>query len=266
MDTHLGIDIGGSGIKGAPVDVLSGSLAEDRRRIPTPQPALVEPVSRTLREIVGAFPGVTGPVGCAFPGIVIADRIYSAANLDGSWIGVDAGARFSEACGRPVVMINDADAAGLAEARFGAAAGRSGVVLVLTLGTGIGSALLNDGRLVPNTELGHLELGGEVVEQRASNRAREAQGLSFGEWAELLNQYLAHLDRLLSPDLVVIGGGISKRFRRFGPRLRSRAEVVPAALRNDAGMVGAALWAAGSLSRPVRTAGSVRPDPEPGGH
>ena len=252
MDTHLGIDIGGSGIKGAPIDVLAGALAADRRRIPTPQPALVEPVSRTLRQIVGAFPGVTGPVGCAFPGIVISDRIHSAANLDGSWIGVDAGARFSEACGRPVVMLNDADAAGLAEARFGAAAGRSGVVLVLTLGTGIGSALLNDGRLVPNTELGHLELGGEVIEKRASNRARKAQGLSLGEWTERLNQYLAHLDRLLSPNLVVIGGGISKRFDAFGPHLRSRAELLPAALRNDAGMVGAALWAAGSqVARPT---------------
>ena len=256
MDTHLGIDIGGSGIKGAPIDVLSGALAADRRRIPTPRPALAESVSRTLREIVGAFPGVTGPVGCAFPGIVISDRIHSAANLDGSWIGVDAGARFSEACGRPVVMINDADAAGLAEARFGAAAGRSGVVLVLTLGTGIGSALLNDGRLVPNTELGHLELGGEVIEKRASNRARKAQGLSFGEWTERLNQYLAHLDRLLSPDLVVIGGGISKRFDTFGPHLRSRAELLPAALRNDAGMVGAALWAAGP--QVVRPAGANR--------
>lgn len=129
---------------------------------------------------------MTGPVGCAFPGIVISDRIYSAANLDISWIGVDAGGRFSEACGRPVVMINDADAAGLAEARFGAAVGRSGVVLVLTLGTGIGSALLHDGRLVPNTELGHLELGGEVIEKRASNRARKAQQLSLGVWTERL--------------------------------------------------------------------------------
>ncbi|MCY4622955.1 MAG: ROK family protein [bacterium] len=246
MDARLGIDIGGSGIKGAPVDLVSGALAADRRRIPTPQPALAEPVSRTLGKIVGSFSGVTGPIGCAFPGIVISDRIYSAANLDSSWIGVDAGARFSEACGRPVVMINDADAAGLAEARFGAAAGRSGVVLVLTLGTGIGSALLHHGRLVPNTELGHLELGGEVIEKRASNRARKAQKLSFGEWTERLNRYLAHLDRLLSPDLVVIGGGISKRFDTFGPHLRSRADLVPAALRNNAGIVGAALRAAES--------------------
>ncbi len=246
MDARLGIDIGGSGIKGAPIDLVSGALAADRRRIPTPQPALVEPVSRTLGRIVGSFSGVTGPIGCAFPGIVISDRIYSAANLDGSWIGVDAGARFSEACGRPVVMINDADAAGLAEARFGAAAGRSGVVLVLTLGTGIGSALLHDGRLVPNTELGHLELGGEVIEKRASNRARKVKKLSFGEWTERLNAFLVHLDRLLSPDLVVIGGGISKRFDTFGPHLRSRADLVPAALRNNAGIVGAALRAAES--------------------
>ncbi|MCE2530296.1 MAG: ROK family protein [Acidimicrobiia bacterium] len=253
MDARLGIDIGGSGIKGAPVDLVSGALAADRCRIPTPQPALVEPVSRILGRIVGSFSGVTGPIGCAFPGIVISDRIYSAANLDGSWIGVDAGARFSEACGRPVVMINDADAAGLAEARFGAAAGRSGVVLVLTLGTGIGSALLHDGRLVPNTELGHLELGGEVIEKRASNRARKVQKLSFGEWTERLNEVLAHLDRLLSPDLVVIGGGISKRFDTFGPHLRSRADLVPAALRNNAGIVGAALRAAESeAAQPTR--------------
>ncbi len=246
MGTHLGIDIGGSGIKGAPIDVASGALAANRLRISTPQPALADPVAATVCEIVDSFPGGTGRVGCAFPGIVISNRIFSAANLDKSWIGVDAGALFSEACGRPVAMINDADAAGLAEARFGAAAGRPGVVLVLTLGTGIGSALLHDGRLVPNTELGHLELGGEVIEKRASNRARKTRRLSFKEWAERLNQYLAHLDRILSPELVVIGGGISKRFDKFGPRLRSRAEVVPAVLRNNAGIVGAALWAAGS--------------------
>ena len=173
MIPHLGIDIGGSGIKGAPVDVVSGTLAASRRRIPTPQPALVRPVCDTLRRIVETFPDATDPIGCTFPGIVISGRIYSAANLDDSWIGVDAGARFSEACGRPVVLINDADAAGLAEARFGAGAGRAGVVLVLTLGTGIGSALLHNGRLVPNTELGHLELGGEVIERRASNRGEE---------------------------------------------------------------------------------------------
>jgi len=239
--TRLGVDIGGSGIKGAPVDLDSGTLTRKRVRLKTPQPSLPDQVSLTLRRIVESFPGVTGPIGCAFPAIVISGRAHSAANLDDSWIGVDAAALFSEACSREVTVINDADAAGLAEARMGAAAGRDGVVIVLTLGTGIGSALLHDGKLVPNTELGHLHLGGQAIEKTVSNRARKTEQLSFKEWAGRLNHYLAHLDRLFSPDLVVLGGGISKKFGKFGPLLRARAEIVPAALRNDAGIVGAAL-------------------------
>ncbi|MYD03569.1 MAG: ROK family protein [Acidimicrobiia bacterium] len=248
MKPVLGIDIGGSGIKGAPVDLSSGRFIGERHRIATPQLALTAPVSETVRAIAEHFPNLSGPIGCTFPGIVISGRIYTAANLDDQWIGVDAAEEFSAACGRPVALINDADAAGLAEARFGAGAGHKGVVLVLTLGTGIGSALLHNGRLVPNTELGHLELNGEVIEDQASNRARKAKGLSFKKWAKVLNRYLAHLDRLFAPDLVVIGGGISKQFDAFGPRLRCRAEVVPAALRNQAGIVGAALWAAGDAT------------------
>ncbi len=241
MTTRLGIDIGGSGMKGAPVDLDSGVFSRKRVRFKTPQPSNPEAVSMTLRRLVESFPEVTGPIGCAFPAIVIDGRTLSAANLDNDWIGADAASIFSDECNRPVSVINDADAAGLAEARFGAAANRMGVVIVLTLGTGIGSALLHNGRLVPNTELGHLHLAGQVVENTASNRVRKAEKLSFEEWAERLNEYIAHLDRVFSPDLVVIGGGISKRFSKFGPLLRARAEVVPAMLRNDAGIVGAAL-------------------------
>jgi len=243
LAVRLGIDIGGSGIKGAPVDLESGALTAERVRIKTPRPSHPEAVAGVVRRVVDAFPDVTGAIGCTFPAIVLDGRINSAANVDRSWISTDADRLFSHACQRPVSVVNDADAAGVAEARVGAAAGRTGVVIVLTLGTGIGSALLHDGHLVPNTELGHLELQGRVVEKGASNRARKTEKLSFDVWTGRLNAYLAHLERIFSPDLFVIGGGISKRFGKFGPMLRARAEIVPAALRNDAGIVGAAIWA-----------------------
>lgn len=243
MAIRLGIDIGGSGIKGAPVDLVSGALTSERVRIKTPRPSRPEAVAGVVRRIVDSFPDVTGAIGCTFPAIVLGGRINSAANVDHSWIGRDADRLLTDTCARAVSVVNDADAAGIAEARVGAAAGRKGVVIVLTLGTGIGSALLHDGRLVPNTELGHLELRGRVVETGASNRARKREGLPFETWTERLNDYLVHLERIFSPDLFVIGGGISKRFGEFGPLLRTAAEIVPAALRNDAGIVGAALWA-----------------------
>ena len=243
MAVRLGIDIGGSGIKGAPVDLTSGTLTRQRVRFETPRPSRPEAVATTFRRLVDAFPEVPGPIGCTFPAVIVSGKVDSAANIDGSWIGTDAGCLFSEWCGRPVLVVNDADAAGLAEARIGAAAGWRGVVIVLTLGTGIGSALLYNGTLVPNTELGHMELGGRVIETVASNRARKHETLSFEGWAGRLNEYLSHLERLFSPNLFVIGGGISKRFGEFGPYLRARAPVVPAALRNDAGIVGAAMWA-----------------------
>ncbi len=252
MAVRLGIDIGGSGIKGAPVDPETGTLIRKRVRIPTPQPARPEPVASTVSRLAEAFPEVTGPIGCTFPAIVISGRVHSASNVDDSWIGTDAADLFSSNSSRHVVLINDADAAGLAEARFGAAADHPGTVLVLTLGTGIGSALIHDGHLVPNTELGHLELGGAVVEEEASNRARKQHALSFEQWAERLNDYLSHLERIFSPDLFVLGGGVSKKFARFGPYLQARAEVVPATLRNDAGIVGAALWAARLERTPQR--------------
>ena len=241
--TVLGIDIGGSGIKGAPVDVKAGRLLAERVRLETPQPSFPEAVAETVRQVAEVFPETTGPIGVAFPAIVRDGMILSAANVDDSWIGTDARALFTAACGRPAMVINDADAAGLAEAGTGAATGRRGVVIVITLGTGIGSALLMDGNLVPNTELGFLEIGGRAAERTASNRVRIEEGLSFAEWAERLNDYFAKLDRLFSPDLLVIGGGVSKQFHRFGPLLRSRAPIVPAALRNQAGIIGAAMRA-----------------------
>lgn len=241
--TVLGIDIGGSGIKGAPVDVEAGRLTAERFRLETPQPSLPEAVAETVRRVTEVFPETTGAIGVTFPAIVRDGITLSASNVDDSWIGTDARSLFTAACGRPAAVINDADAAGLAEAGTGAAAGRRGAVIVITLGTGIGSALLMDGALVPNTELGFLEMGGIAAERTASNRARVEEGLSFAEWAERLNDYFAKLDRLFSPDLLVIGGGISKQFHQFGPLLRSRAPIVPAAFRNQAGIIGAAMWA-----------------------
>ena len=239
----LGIDIGGSGIKGAPVDLASGTLTEERTRIETPDRATVDGVASVVAKVAEAFPHVTGPLGCTFPGIVKAGVVGSAANVDAEWVGVDANSLLSERCGRPVYVINDADAAGMAEAAAEGTASQ-GVVLLLTFGTGIGSALLVDGVLVPNTELGHLELDGVPAEDIASSRARKEQDLSYEAWASIVNRYLAHVERLFSPDRFVLGGGISKRFDEFGHLLTADAELTPAVLRNDAGIAGAAMWAA----------------------
>ena len=243
----LGIDFGGTGIKGAPVDLATGDFAVERVRTPTPRPATPEAVAAVFGELLAAFPDATGPVGVTVPGIVRHGMVGSAANIDDSWIGVDADTLFSEATGREVHVVNDADAAGLAEVRYGAAAGRRGLVVLTTLGTGIGSAMVHDGVLVPNSELGHLlvdgAIGGAVAEQRASNRAREAEDLSMEEWAERLTAYYRHLERLFSPDLFLVGGGISKRSEEFLPLLDIDTEIIPATLRNKAGVVGAALHA-----------------------
>jgi polyphosphate glucokinase len=236
----IGIDIGGSGVKGASVDLTAGDLVGDRVLEPTPRPstpsAVVEAVARVASRIASA-----GPVAVTFPGVVRAGVIDTAPNLDASWIGIDAAALFSHRLGRPVVVLNDADAAGLAEMAFGAGRGRDGVVMMITLGTGIGSALFVDGHLVPNTELGHIIVAGEDGEKLAAASVRTAQGLSWESWSERLNAYLARLESLMSPDLIIIGGGISRDHAEFLPRLRARAELVPAQLFNDAGIVGAAL-------------------------
>lgn len=240
----FGVDIGGTGIKGAPVDLDRGDLSSARFKVLTPHPATPEAVIEGVHEVVTHF-GWSGPLGVTFPGVVVDGVTRTAANVDPSWVGVDARKALSERLGRPVRIMNDADAAGVAELTFGAARGRSGTVMVLTLGTGIGSALFVDGRLVPNTELGHLELHGHEAEKRASVRAREDEDLSWEHWAHRLKKYLAHLEMLFSPDLFVLGGGVSRKPDKFLPYIRGiSAEIVPAELRNNAGIVGAAMAAA----------------------
>jgi polyphosphate glucokinase len=239
----IGVDIGGSGIKGAVVDSRRGDLKSDRIRVPTPQPSGPDAVVAAAAELIGALGPDAGPVGIGLPCPIVGGQAMWVANLDKSWVGVDAVAAFSQAVGRPCVVINDADAAGLAEMRFGAGKGVSGVVLMLTLGTGIGCALFVDGVLVPNLELGHIEIRGKDAERRASAGARERKGLSYDQWAPLLNEYLDRIDALIWPDLVILGGGISKRADRFIPLLDVRPPVVPATLRNEAGIVGAAMRA-----------------------
>ncbi|WP_030918805.1 polyphosphate--glucose phosphotransferase [Streptosporangium amethystogenes] len=238
----LGIDIGGSGIKGAPVDVATGRLTRERLRIPTPKPAKPRAVAEVVVRIVRHFDW-DGPVGVTFPGVVVDGVAGSAANVDKDWIGTNVRELFSAETGLPTTVLNDADAAGLAEVEAGAARGRPGVVMLLTFGTGIGSALLMDGRLVPNTELGHLEIRGKEAEKRASDHAREAHDLGWDEWADRVTEYLEHLEVLFSPSLFVIGGGVSKKADRFLPRIRIRTPIVPAALQNEAGIVGAAMAA-----------------------
>lgn len=253
--THLplGIDIGGSGIKGAPVDLEAGGFAADRIRIETPGRSTPKAVVKIATEIANEFAGVTGdgPVGVTVPAVTSGGTVLSAANIDNAWIGTDAGAMLADALGRPVTLLNDADAAGVAEVRYGAARDTAGTVLVATLGTGIGSALFVDGRLVPNTELGHLEIDGHDAERRASNGAREADDLSWEKWAKRLQRYFRHVEDLLWPDLIVIGGGVSKKADKFLPLLDLRTPIVPAALRNDAGIIGAAWTASQAAGRPV---------------
>lgn len=241
--TFLGIDIGGSGIKGAPVDVERGEMLTERYRIPTPQPSLPEAVADVVAQIVRHFDW-SGPVGCTFPAVIKNGVAWSAANVDKSWIGTDGQALFEQKTGCAVVVLNDADAAGLAEMRYGAGRGRGGLVMMLTFGTGIGSALFLDGRLVPNTELGHLEIRGKDAEHRASDAVRTRKKLSWKEWALAVNEYLGVLEMLFSPDLFIIGGGVSKKHAKFFPLLSTRAEIVAAQLFNNAGIVGAALAAA----------------------
>ncbi len=245
MSVILGIDIGGSGIKGAPVDTATGKLVAERHRIPTPEGAHPDAVKDVVVELVRHF-GHAGPVGITFPGIVQHGHTLSAANVDKAWIGLDADTLFTEATGRDVTVINDADAAGLAEARFGAGAGVPGEVLLLTFGTGIGSALIYDGVLVPNTEFGHLYLKGDKhAETWASDRAREQGDLNWKQWAKRVSRYLQYLEGLFSPDLFIIGGGVSKKADKWQPHVATtRTRLVPAALQNEAGIVGAAMVAA----------------------
>jgi len=237
----LGIDIGGSGIKGAPVDVATGKLLADRQKIATPRPARPDAVADVVKQLTTSF-SWSGPVGITFPGVVTDGVTRSAANLDPAWLGTDARALFTKATGDQVRVLNDADAAGVAEMTFGAGVGEKGTVLMLTFGTGIGSALFTDGVLVPNTEFGHIEIRGHDAETRASERAKGLHDLSWGKWAGRVDEYLQYIEALLSPQLIIVGGGISKQSEKWVPRLTGiRARIVPAALLNDAGIVGAAM-------------------------
>ncbi len=241
----LGIDIGGTGIKGAPVDLDTGKLVTERRKIATPQPATPEAVTEVVRQVAESFswPGVTG---ATFPGVVQGGIIRTAANVDKSWIGSDAAGLFGKAIGTEVAVLNDADAAGIAEMTFGAGVGEHGNVLMLTFGTGVGSALFTGGLLVRNTEFGHLEIRGKDAEKRASEHAKTEHGWSWKDWTERVSEYLQHVEALVSPDLIIVGGGISKESDKWVPLLTGvRARIVPAALHNDAGIVGAAMAAAG---------------------
>ncbi|GGY90440.1 polyphosphate--glucose phosphotransferase [Streptomyces poonensis] len=242
----FGVDIGGSGIKGAPVDLERGDLADERYKVLTPHPATPDAVADGVRQVVDHF-GWTGPVGATFPGVVTGgSTIRTAANVDKNWIGVDARALLGERLGGlPVTVLNDADAAGVAEMRFGAGRDRRGTVIMLTFGTGIGSAVFVDGALVPNTELGHLELNGHDAEKRASSKVKDDQDLSWEQWARRVTKYLAHVEMLFSPELFIIGGGVSRKSHKFLPLIEGiTAEIVPAELQNNAGIVGAAMRAA----------------------
>jgi polyphosphate glucokinase len=265
MTQVLGIDIGGSGIKAAPVDVTAGSLTAERVKIATPQPSKPQAVADVVRQLTEAFEW-TGPVGVTFPGVVVDGEVRTAANVDKKWIGTDARALFSEATGDEVTVLNDADAAGLAEMRFGAGAGQAGTVLMLTLGTGIGSALFTGGVLVPNTEFGHIELNGHEAEKRASEHAREEHDLSWGKWAGRIEEYLTHMEMLISPGLIIIGGGVSRKSDKFLPLVTGlRAKIVPARLHNDAGIVGAAMSAVEAPGLPPAPGGAAHLRAQPAG-
>ena len=255
----LGVDIGGSGIKGAPVDIRSGRLTAERFRIATPEPATPKAVVRVVQQIAEhfAWPGI---VGVTFPGVVVDGVIHTATNLDKSWLEVNLPALLREKSGMVARALNDADAAGLAEVAHGCAKGVRGVVLVLTFGTGVGSGLFIDGQLVPNTELGHLELNGKDAERQVAESVREKRQWSWKKWAGHVNGYLAELEALFSPDAVVIGGGVAKKPDSFIPLLRTRAPLHVATLGNDAGIVGAAMAAHQALGRRrTTTSRSSRP-------
>jgi polyphosphate glucokinase len=241
-DTALGIDIGGSGIKGALVHTATGELLTERIRVVTPQPSTPDAVAAIVRELAEKTGG-SWPIGATFPAVIQHGVARSAANVDKSWIGADADKIFTEASNRPVTVLNDADAAGIAEARFGAAKDVKGVVILLTFGTGIGSALLMDGQLVPNTELGHLELDGHDAETRAAASVKDEHGLSYAKWAKRVQRYMSHVERLFTPDLFVVGGGVSKDAAKWLPLLELSTPVRPAVLLNNAGIVGAAMAA-----------------------
>ena len=238
----MGVDIGGTGIKGAPVDIERGSLADDRFRILTPSPSTPKAVADVVAEVVEHFDW-KGRIGATFPAVVKDGVTLSAANVDEEWVGANAADLFSQRLGTPVTVLNDADAAGMAEMRFGAGRDQKGVVVIITLGTGIGCGMFVGGRLVPNTELGHIEIDGKDAETIAADSVRERKDLSWKKYAQRVETYLQRLDALIWPDLIIIGGGASKKADQLLPHIDVRPPVVPAKLQNEAGIVGAALAA-----------------------
>jgi polyphosphate glucokinase len=244
----LGIDIGGSGIKGAPVDIKTGKLLEERYRIPTPEPSSPEAVAKTVKELVKHFKW-KGIIGCGFPAVVQRGIVRTAANIDKSWINTDARKLFTETIKLPVWVANDADAAGLAEVKLGAGAGFKGAIVVLTVGTGIGSSLFIGGRLYPNTEFGHLEFKGMDAEAYTSDAARKKENLGWDEWGKRLNEYLNFVEFLCGPELIILGGGASKKLDLFRDQLKLKARLVPAMFLNEAGIIGAAMAARVNLKK-----------------
>ncbi len=241
MTRVLGIDIGGSGMKAAVVDIATGEIVSDRHRIDTPQPATPEAMAEVVGELTAHFDW-KGPVGVGFPGVIQSGVVRTAANLNKSWVDVDGDKAFTDVAGCDVVMINDADAAGLAEMAFGAGKGVSGTVILLTLGTGIGSAIFTDGKLLRNTEFGHMDIDGKIAEERASSRIKDEKDLSYKKWGNRLEDVLQEVEKLFWPELFILGGGISKNFDEFEEYLdKVRTKIVPAEMLNRAGIVGAAL-------------------------
>jgi polyphosphate glucokinase len=250
--TAIGVDVGGSGIKAAVVDIETGALVSERLRVPTPQPATPDRVSATIARLVKRLVAATetppqAPVGVGLPGVAIGGRLLTAANIDPSWVDYPIAEQLGKKLKRDVHIVNDADAAGIAEMRFGVGSGRPGTVIFLTLGTGVGSGVFIDGALVPNTEFGQMEIRGRPAERRSASAARVRRGLSWKAWATDLDEHLQRIEELLWPTLFILGGGVSKNGDKFIPRLQRRTPVVAATLRNDAGIIGAAIVAAEGL-------------------
>jgi polyphosphate glucokinase len=238
----IGIDIGGTGIKGALVDVKNGEMIGDRVRVETPEGGSTDDIIATVKALIKKLPAAPAdtPIGICFPAVVQHGVTKSAANISKKWIGFDADKAFTKALNREVHLVNDADAAGLAEMRFGAGRAERGLVIMTTLGTGIGTALFFDQKLIPNAELGHIEIDGVDYESKAAFSAKERENLSWQEWAKRLQKYYSTLQRLFSPDMIIVGGGVSKQHEEFLPLLDIDCEIVPAEMRNNAGILGAA--------------------------
>jgi polyphosphate glucokinase len=263
--TAIGVDVGGSGIKAAVVDVREGRFASERLRVPTPMPSTPEAVSASVVRLVKRLVksnelADSVPVGIGLPGVVLGGVLKTAANIDPSWVDFPITDRLTKALKRPITIANDADAAGIAEMRFGVGAGKKGVVVMLTLGTGVGSAIFVDGTLVPNAEFGQMEIRGRPAERRSASVARQRRGLSWKAWASDLDEHLHRIDELIWPELIILGGGVSKNGDKFVPRLTVRPPVVPAQLRNDAGIIGAAVIAAEAVAAPGDAPSAVAPE------